>query len=227
MRRWRVSRRLPRHFGDRRFNDQWTDQSLDAIEARHLQTREFLRRLYAIDSTALSDTDKLNFELFRRELQNSVDSHQFNRHLMPFSHRGGVQTLNQTSSRIPLSQVSDYEDWLVRLAKIPQVIEQTIALAEEGREKGLMSPAVLMQRVPDQIATQLVENGVDSPFYEEFAELPASFSVADRERLQSAAVETIESDTSFPRIARAGSLFQQHLSAEQPRIHRLVGLAER
>ena len=178
--------------GDRRYNDRWTDQSLAAIEARHLQARDFLRRLYAIDRTALSDADALNYELFRRDLQNDVDSHQFKGHLLPFSHRGGVQTLNQTASRIPLSTVEDYEDWLTRMSKIPEVVEQTISRAEEGRKNGYMSPAILMQRVPDQIATQLVEEGADSPFYEEFEELPSAFSDADRKRLQAAAVETIE-----------------------------------
>ncbi|MDX1508677.1 MAG: DUF885 family protein, partial [Woeseiaceae bacterium] len=133
--------------GDRRYNDRWTDQSLAAIEARHLQARDFLRRLYAIDRTALSDADALNYELFRRDLQNDVDSHQFKGHLLPFSHRGGVQTLNQTASRIPLSTVEDYEDWLTRMSKIPEVVEQTISRAEEGRKNGYMSPAILMQRV--------------------------------------------------------------------------------
>ena len=31
--------------GDRRWNDQWTDQSLDAIESRHEAQQVFLRRL--------------------------------------------------------------------------------------------------------------------------------------------------------------------------------------
>ena len=178
--------------GDRRFNTEWTDQSLDAIETRHQRDREFLQRLYAIDRNALSETDQLNYELFRRELQNDVDSHQFKGYLLPFSHRGGVQTLNQTASRLRLANVQDYEDWLVRMSKIGEVIDQTVARAERGRRDGYMSPAVLMERIPDQIATQLVEEGADSPFYKEFAEMPAAISAADQERLQAAAITTIE-----------------------------------
>ena len=44
--------------GDRRYNDQWTDRSLEAIEARHEQTRDFLRRVYAIDRLSLGDADQ-------------------------------------------------------------------------------------------------------------------------------------------------------------------------
>ena len=88
--------------GDRRFNDQWTDQSMDAIEQRHKDTREFLRRVYAIDRNALSDSNQLNYELFRRQLQEDVDMHKFNGHLMPFFHRGGVQDLENTTNQLRL-----------------------------------------------------------------------------------------------------------------------------
>ena len=70
--------------GDRRFNDQWQDDSLAAIAQRHDDTREFLRRTYAIDKEALSSEDQLNYELFRRMLQQDVDEHLFQRHVDSF-----------------------------------------------------------------------------------------------------------------------------------------------
>jgi prolyl oligopeptidase len=178
--------------GDRRYNDQWTDQSLAAVEKRHVKDREFLRRLYAIDRNELSEAEQLNFELFRRELQNDVDAYQFKAYLMPFSHRGGVQTLNQTASRLRFSTVQDYEDWLVRMGKVDTVIEQTIERAERGRKDGYMAPAILMQRVPNQIATQIAELGTDSPFYEEFLEMPDTINAEEQQRLRASAVATIE-----------------------------------
>jgi len=178
--------------GDRRFNDQWTDQSLEAIENRHLKDREFLRLLYAIDRSALGESDALNYELFRRDLQNDVDGHQFKSYLIPFSHRGGVQTLNQTASRLRFTTVQDYEDWLARMSKVGAVIEQAIARAERGREDGYVAPAILMERITDQIATQLVEVGTDSPFFEEFEEMPDTIGEEDQQRLRTSAVKTIE-----------------------------------
>ena len=178
--------------GDRRFNDQWTDQSINAIDDRQAERREFLRRLYAIDSKALSDSNQLNYELFRRDLQSDVDAHQFKGYLIPFSHRGGVQTLNQIASRLRFTTIQDYEDWLLRMSKVDAVVEQTIARAERGRKEGLIAPTVLMQRIPAQIATQLVEVGIESPFYEEFEEMPDTISAADQERLRASAIETIE-----------------------------------
>ena len=178
--------------GDRRFNDQWTDQSINAIDDRQAERREFLRRLYAIDSKALADGNQLNYELFRRDLQSDVDAHQFKGYLIPFSHRGGVQTLNQITSRLRFATVQDYEDWLLRMSKVDAVVEQTIARAERGRKEGLIAPTILMQRIPAQLATQLVEVGIESPFYEEFEEMPDTISAADQERLRASAIASIE-----------------------------------
>ena len=178
--------------GDHRYNDRWPDQSLDAIEARRAQRREYLRRLYAIDRSALSEVDQTNYELFRRELQNQVDREQFNGHLMPFSQRGGVQALHTLTAFLPLATVKDYENWLARMARIDTVVEQIITLAERGRREGYVSPSVLMQRIPAQIDKQLVEVGSESPFYAKFESIPDTIGEADQARLQASAIETIE-----------------------------------
>lgn len=178
--------------GDRRYNDRWTDQSLKAVERRNNARKEFLRRVYAINKNELSADDRLNYELFRRQLQKDVDGHRFRGHLMPFSHRGGVQNLDNLTSRLPLVTVRDFDDWLARLGNIDELIDQTIALAEQGRKTGLMPPRILMLRVPKQIAMQVVERASDSPMFKSFENLPESVPAADRERLRAAALRTIE-----------------------------------
>jgi prolyl oligopeptidase len=178
--------------GDRRFNRAWPDRSLDAIQQRHKDRREFLRRTYAIDRSALSEDERLNHELFRRLLQDAVDEFQFNGHLLPFGQRGGIQNLDGTTDRLRMLTVEDYDDWLARLGKIDDVVDQTIARAENGRKSGMMPPRVIMQRLPDQIALQVVELPADSPFFKPFENLPESFTPAERERLRAEATEVIE-----------------------------------
>lgn len=178
--------------GDRRYNDQWPDQNLQAIEQRHDDIREFLRRAYAIDRKDLSIDNQLNYELFRRQLEDTVDAYQFNNHLMPFSHRGGVQNLDNLTNSLRLTTVEDFEDWLARISKIDDVIEQTIALAEKGRKSGYMAPKILMQRIPNQLSLQVVEIATASPLFMAFENMPDSISAADRERLRADAMEIIE-----------------------------------
>ena len=192
--------------GDRRHNDRWTDRSTVAIARRQQQTRDYLQRLYAIDRSALDTDDQLNYELFRRQLQDSVDEAAFNGHLMPFSQRGGVQNLENNTNSLRLATTQDFDDWLARMGKVDEVIAQTIALAEKGRKSGLVAPRVLMERIPDQIAAQLADEPGASPFYKVFAELPESIPAQEQQRLRAAARDTIET-TVLPAYERLAEYF--------------------
>jgi prolyl oligopeptidase len=194
--------------GDRRYNTEWRDGSLTAIEQRHLQRRDFLRRVYAIDRAALPEADKLNYELFRRDMQRRVDEHQFKGFLMPFSQRGGVQNLDNQANQLRFETVGDFEDWLARMDKIDTVVDQTIEVANRGIERGFVLPRVLMERIPDQIDVQLVENGEESPFYRTFETMPGSITKKDQERLREAAIKTIE-DTVVPAYRKLARYFEK------------------
>jgi uncharacterized protein (DUF885 family) len=207
--------------GDRRYNDRWADRSLDAISRQHGETRAFLRRVYAIDRVGLSADDKLNYELFRRQLQNDVDVHQFNGHRMPFSHRGGVQTLDETTNYLRFETRKDYDDWLVRLGKIEIVIAQTIALAESGRKTGMMPPQILMNRIPDQLARQVVEDPADSPFMQVFDTMPDVISSDDQQRIRDAALATV-SKSVLPAYKKLQKYF---LNTYLPACRESVGLS--
>ncbi len=192
--------------GDHRYDDRWRDESLAAYETRHDERKEFLRRLYAIERAALSDADRLNYELFRRELQDDVDLYQFGGHLMPFFHRGGVQNLENTTNRLRLQTLQDFENWLARMGKVDELIDQRIKLAEAGRKADIIAPKVLMQRITSQLSLQLVENAEDSPFYRVFQDMPNSIPAEEQERLRSAARETIE-DTVLPAYRKLDRYF--------------------
>lgn len=215
---------LASSMGDRRYNREWGDFSLAGIEQHHGETRDFLRRTYAIDRNALSEKDQLNYELFRRQLQDDVDEHQFRAYLMPFDHQGGVQNLDSLTNRLRLATVQDFDDWLARLGQLDDVVDQVIALAEKGRKEGIVSPAILMQRIPAQIATQIVEFPADSPFFRPFADLPDSLSAADRERLRAEATDVID-DTVLPSYRKLEKYFNgKYLPAARESIG-LSGLA--
>jgi len=208
--------------GDRRYNDRWSDDSLEAIERQQDATRVFLQRLYAIDRSGLSEADQLDYELFRRTLQNSVDSFAFNTHLIPFNQRGGVQNLDNNTNSLSFATVENYEDWLARLSKVDVVIDQSIDRAEKGRKSGMMSPRILMQRIPAQIGVQLVDDPEDSPFYKVFAEMPDSISAEDQVRLRALARETI-SETVLPAYRKLDKYFS---GTYLPASRESIGLSE-
>jgi prolyl oligopeptidase len=57
-----------------------------------------------------------------------------------------------------------------------------------------MPPAVLMQRVPEQVAAQLVEDAEDSPFFDAFEALPDTIPAAEQRRLRERAVALIDGE---------------------------------
>src|SRR5437588_6344043 len=48
--------------GDRRWNDQWPDFSLAAVEHEHVRAAAALKRLHAIPREQLSDAQKLHYD---------------------------------------------------------------------------------------------------------------------------------------------------------------------
>jgi uncharacterized protein (DUF885 family) len=194
--------------GDRRYNDRWSDSSIAAERKRRDKTREFLQRVYAIDRAALSEADQLNYELFRRSLQDEVDQFKFRGHLMPFYQRGGVQNLETNVDSLRFETVKDYEDWIARLEQVDTVIDQTIDLADAGIDAGLVSPRVLMQRIPNQIAAQIVDAPEDSPFWAIFADMPDSIPADEQQRLRAMARDAI-GDTVLPAYRELDEYFNE------------------
>lgn len=177
--------------GDLRFNDRWTDLGLPAIQARQAADREALKTLLGFDRAALSPADQLNYDTYRWQLEQSVARQKFREYLQPVSHQGGVQTLDGVSEALNFAGAKDYRDWLARMQAVPTVIEQTTALMREGIKARNLPPRVLMQRVPGQIAAQIVDDPAKSPFYRPFETMPASIPAAEQDALRAEARRTI------------------------------------
>src|SRR5437588_11317078 len=58
--------------GDRRWNDRCGDQSLEAIHKREAHTRDALERLKKFDRGQLPPADQVNYDLFKKDLENDI-----------------------------------------------------------------------------------------------------------------------------------------------------------
>jgi uncharacterized protein (DUF885 family) len=177
--------------GDTRFNDRWTDASLEAIAAREAADREALARIRDIDRSRLSPADQLNYDTWVWLQEKSVERQRFREYLQPIGHQGGVQTADGIAEALRFASVKDYRDWLARMQALPTVIDQTMVLMREGVKARNLPPRVLMQRVPAQIAAQIVDDPEKSPFYRAFTRFPASVPESERAALQAEAKRTI------------------------------------
>lgn len=182
------------YFGDTRFNDRWTDMGLDAIAVRAEADQAALAKLQAIDRATLSPADQLNYDTFAWQLQRSVERQQFREYLQPVGHQGGPQTADGLAEVLAFATTKDYQDWLKRLQALPVAIDQAILLMREGVKAGNVPPRILMQRVPAQIAAQVVDDPAKSGFYKPFLKFPDSIPAAEQARLQAEAKRIITAD---------------------------------
>jgi len=198
--------------GDRRYNDQWPDRSLKAVAMSHAGDQKALSRLEAIDRSALSGDDQLNYDLFGKQLKNRVEGHQYKMFLIPLNQRGGIQNQDEITTRLRFQTGKDYEDWIGRLQRFGVYADQTIALMQRGMDEGVVPPRVIMERIPDQIAAQLVGHPGDSPYYAPFKKFPDSFDTQTSARLSSDALEAIE-QTVLPAYVRFQEFFNEEYLA--------------
>src|SRR4051794_305373 len=112
--------------GDRRYNDRLTDASLAGAARRDEHRRQTLARLLKIDRARLASADQLNYDLFRKDLENDIEEYRLRLHLMPVTQRGGVQSTDELAELLRFQTVKDYDDWLARLRAFPVYVDQTL-----------------------------------------------------------------------------------------------------
>lgn len=178
--------------GDRRWNDRWTDESLDAYAHRHRHDQEVLARLARINRASLSRADQLNYDLFQKSYRQTVEGYKFHQFLIPLNQRGGIQTQDELADSLRFETLKDYQDWIARMSVFPVLMDQTIALMHEGIKERMVHPRVIMERIPAQIDKQIVSDPTQSGFYKPFQHFSPEISTQDQNRLKQEAREAID-----------------------------------
>ena len=180
------------YMGDKSSNQDWPDLSEKSLRIRQKKTRDVLEKIKNIDTEKLSEENKLNHRLFLYNYERSVRGQQFDSHLLVFGQRGGIQLEHETAESLGFMSGQDYLDWIARLGKLPNYIEQHITLAKLGIERNVTAPKILMERVARQIELQLVDEPTDSPFFNVFETIPAN--IEDRSEIREKAIQVISED---------------------------------
>ncbi|MBB1471919.1 DUF885 domain-containing protein [Luteimonas sp. MC1782] len=193
--------------GDALYNDRWSDISLAAIAAHQAADRDALARLRAIDRAALPAQDQLSYDVMAWQLEKAVERQQYREYQRAVSQRGGVQTAEGIAEVLPFATVKDYRDWLARMRGIPAQVDATIVLLREGMAAGNVPPRVLMERIPGQIAAQVVADPRRSPFYRPFTRFRDGVPQAERAGLEAEARTVVASDI-VPAYRRFAEFFE-------------------
>ena len=173
------------YLGDPRYNDRLTDLSLEALERRNRRQLDVLARLKKIDPPALTEDERLSYDLFQTQLERAIEGQKFLVDLMPVNQQDGVyKDFAILSTITPFRTAKDYRDYLARLSAFPRQVDQTIALMEEGRKKGWTQPAVPLRDVPDAVRAQIHSDPEKSVHWKPFEKFPDAVAQPDRDALR-------------------------------------------
>lgn len=181
--------------GDNRYNDRMTVTISDSFRdtLKHFYSGN-LAALDKIDSAALNKDEKLSYRLFRYEMEMGLKGLSFPSHLTPVNQFWGLTLdlpqLGSGTGNQPFKNVTDYDNWLKRVAAFPAWTDVAIANMRKGMENGWTLPRVLVLKVLPQLKAMLVSPEA-STFYGPVKSMPDSFSAADKERLKKAYIDMI------------------------------------
>lgn len=177
--------------GDSRYNDQLPNFLSEEYRQRtHDFDVKWLNNIKAIDRSQLSDQDKISYDLFVYQQEQTLEGEQYPGWQMPvsqfFSLHNFFAQLGSGVSAQPFQTVKDYENWLKRMEKMVAINDSAIASMRIGMQNDIMQPRIVMEKVLPQLAAHVVDDVEQSIFYGPINNLPDSFSSEDKNRLTTA-----------------------------------------
>lgn len=178
--------------GDMRRADRLGDYLTDAqFLASRTDTLLNLAKLDQIDRSKLNDTDKLSYDVFKynqeQSLKSMTDEIRALTIVRPVNHFSGFHTFYPTfasgKGAAPFKTVEDYENNLSRHQDYIDISERAIERFRQGMESGVLETKLTIDRVIKQFDKQLSIPMKESQYWGPVTMMPDSFSDEDKARL--------------------------------------------
>ncbi len=180
--------------GDYRFNDRLEDFSQEGILHWQNKLQDLLKELGKVSKDSLSPDDRLTRDLLERTLHDELLSLECRTEYMP------LEPLDGPHIRFPLILVSqpfrnaaDFMAYVARLKAFPKQVDDLIANMRDGARRKMVSPSVIIDKIPLQIQPHLVAETTKSEFYAPVRILD-TVGESERESITKAIREAIEND---------------------------------
>ncbi len=196
--------------GDFRYADKLGDYITPAyFSAERAASQDDLRRLNAIDRSALNATDKIAYDVFQWQTKMNLRGLQPDLLALiavrPIDHFSGFQTfypdIASGQGAAPFKTVLDYDNNLKRHRDYVVLIDRAIGRFREGMKTGVVQPKLVVNNVIDQLTLQIDQGVEGSTFYAPIKSFPEGISSADQARLKREYAEIIRTGI-IPAYAR-------------------------
>ena len=191
--------------GDKRYNDQTSDYSVQAVNDQLAREQRFLMRLATIDSTGFTEQEKISQELLIRRFETDQEAAEFKEWEMPIDQMGGIYSdYPELAAELTFTTVKDYDDWNTRLEALPRAFAQVTENMSIGMEDGRVPPKYLLEKALEQVQELANQKPEDSPLALPLKRIPASIPAAEQERIKARMLDTIAKQDlpAYLRLAR-------------------------
>jgi len=177
--------------GDNRYNDQLPNFFAPSYRTESIAiSKDWLKKFQAIDASDIEGQTRLSYDIMVRSLKLELEGGEFRTDLMPLNQFNNIiaafAQLGSGTSAQPFKTVGDYDNWLKRANKMPELMTQMQANMREGVKIGMVPPKILMLKVLPQLEGIISKTTEDSIFWTPIKNMPAGFSAADKKRLTTA-----------------------------------------
>jgi uncharacterized protein (DUF885 family) len=168
-----------------------------AAQAERLKYwQDVLQRLQDIPRAELSANERLNYDVYRPQIEALISSQQYREFEMPVNADTTFWTdLGQTARR-PYRTVQDYRSWLAQMRDIPRYFHEQMDQMRAGALRGFTPPRVTLNGRDASLTAVTDATPEACLFYTPFRDMPG-VPAADQSSLRAQALATIR-DTVQP-----------------------------
>ena len=212
--------------GDYRYNDRWSDPSLEHVEQQKKDLAEWLARFEQLKTAGFSEQEKLSSALMIRSLKERLEGIRLKTYEMPIDQFNGLHLeMAQLLAIVPFDSTKHYDDYLARLHRLPTVFNQVIEVLKQGEKDGLMPPRYLLEKTVTQCRDLAGPEAEANPFGQPVTHFPETVGEVDRSRLRQAILEAVEHEIR-PAYRKLGSFLEDEYAPRgrtQPGVWALPG----
>ena len=179
---------------------------------------DVLHKLDAIDRAQLSPKERLNYDVYRPQIEGLVANQRFRDYEMPVNSDTTFWTNLGYTARRPFRRREDYTNWLGQLKDLPRYFNEQMDEMRAGAARGFTPPAVTMKGRDGSITAVTQATPENSLLYTPFKEMPG-FAPEEAARLRAEAVKTIRDVVQPAYVKLLNFMRDEYLpaSAHEPR----------
>src|SRR5213596_556856 len=124
--------------GRHEYDDRLSSVTPEDLARRQAQRKATRDALASIDRSKLPAAEKVNYDIFRRQIDEGIESYDLGDYQMPINADLGFHSgFSRLAKEMPLATTKDYENYISRLKQWPRYVGEEIALMRIGLKRGM------------------------------------------------------------------------------------------